>query len=82
MLYFCSYYDFNPDDVQFNTIRTLEAVKKASQCIQDAILVADTAIDTKSHFMRATITHLSGILGKTCSSDMLDDIFENFCVGK
>jgi tRNA modification GTPase len=64
--------------------RHYEALCKARQALQQAIegLSLSLPTDLVSEDFKACIHHLSDIIGEISSSDILENIFKNFCIGK
>jgi tRNA modification GTPase len=54
-----------------------EAIQRALLCIRDEEFPEFTAFE-----LRDALTHLGEITGETCTDDILNDIFNRFCIGK
>jgi tRNA modification GTPase len=58
-------------------VQTQEALGRVSQSLQE-----DRSEDLICVDLNSALEHLGGILGKTFVDDLLDQIFNNFCIGK
>jgi tRNA modification GTPase len=58
-------------------MQTQEALGRVSQSLQE-----DRSEDLICVDLNSALEHLGGILGKTFVDDLLDQIFNNFCIGK
>ena len=57
--------------------QTQEALGRVSQSLQE-----DRSEDLIAVDLNNALEHLGGILGKTFVDDLLDQIFNDFCIGK
>ncbi|MDH5457981.1 MAG: tRNA uridine-5-carboxymethylaminomethyl(34) synthesis GTPase MnmE [Nitrospinota bacterium] len=58
-------------------VQTQEALGRVSQSLQE-----DRSEDLIAVDLNSALEHLGGILGKTFVDDLLDQIFNDFCIGK
>ncbi len=58
-------------------VQALEALGRVSQSLQE-----DRSEDLIAVDLNSALEHLGGILGKTFVDDLLDQIFNDFCIGK
>lgn len=65
-------------------LRHYEALKAALQCAQNADTNLQNGIPTDlvSEDLRQCLYHLSEIIGEVTTTDVLHNIFKNFCIGK
>ena len=76
--------DFDSEDVVVTNIRHYEGLKLALEDIKRVLTAIDNGLpgDIVSEELRACVRHLSEIVGEVTNAEVLQSIFENFCIGK
>lgn len=76
--------DFDSEDVVVTNIRHYEGLKLALEDIKRVLTAIDNGLpsDLVSEELRACVRHLSEIVGEVTNAEVLQSIFENFCIGK
>lgn len=74
-----------PDtDITLTNARQAQAIQQAADAASQTLqaLQSNTPPDLIAQHLRQTIHHLSEITGEITSPDILNTIFQNFCIGK
>lgn len=76
--------DHEIDSGLISNARQLSAVSKAAESIRQAMntLKMDTGIEFIAFDLKSASISLEEIIGKISTDDILNQIFENFCIGK
>ena len=77
--------DVNPESLEFVTnTRQQECLKKAEASIEQALLAAKLheLQDLISIDVKSAILALDELTGELITDEILDNIFNNFCIGK
>lgn len=71
-------------DIMITNLRQAEALRQALDSLQPLIegLQHGLETDLAAQHLRETLTHLATITGEIPSSEILNTIFKNFCIGK
>ena len=71
------------DDEKLMTLRHVECAKKAAECL-DRVLTSPegTFLDLFREDLTEALNHLGEITGENIGENVIDSIFERFCVGK
>ena len=66
------------------SVRCRDCLQQAAACVELAIenVIAQAGDEIVAVDLRATLEELRGLLGETCTDDILDHIFSSFCIGK
>ncbi|MDD7593869.1 MAG: tRNA uridine-5-carboxymethylaminomethyl(34) synthesis GTPase MnmE [Peptoniphilaceae bacterium] len=72
------------NDVALSNLRQIDLLEKAHQSMLQAVygMRAGVAIDACEVDLRQSYQHLAALLGEEIGDDVLDKIFQDFCVGK
>ena len=79
------YNDENPENLDFVTnTRQQECLKKAKTSLEQALLAAqlNELQDLISIDVKSAILALDELTGELITDNILDNIFEHFCIGK
>jgi len=68
--------------VVITSLRHLDALKRASTALSNAINAADASLDLISIDLKTAYTALGEITGNTTNEDIINAIFSKFCLGK
>ncbi len=72
------------DSIMITNLRHKDLLKKASQCLGDALHMVDKkeALDFIEVDIKRSWELLGEIVGETVSEDIIDQVFSRFCLGK
>jgi len=74
----------SPESIIVSNLRHIEALRKAQKSIAEAVNSLDNKLSLEfiAQDIRDALGYLDDISGKTFSQDLLDKIFDEFCIGK
>ena len=71
------------DDEKLMTLRHVECAKKAAECLSRVLTSPEgTFLDLFREDLTEALNHLGEITGENIGENVIDSIFERFCVGK
>jgi tRNA modification GTPase len=72
------------EPILISNLRHIELVKRAQKLIAEAVVSLDNklSLDFVAQNIKDAIRFLDDLLGKTFSTELLDKIFSEFCIGK
>jgi len=76
--------DSNSEDILITKIRHIESLKQSKESLQKAISASEKNLSSEfiSVDLREALHQLGQIIGTVTSEDILNNIFEKFCIGK
>jgi len=74
----------SPESMLVSNLRHIETLRAAQKVIAEAINSMDNKLSLEfiAQDIKEALLHLDEILGKRFSEDLLDKIFNDFCIGK
>ena len=76
--------DFDLDSAILSTERQFDAASRAGRVLREMLseLDKDISAEIVAVFLRETIDYLGELVGQTTSEDIINRIFDRFCIGK